>query len=331
MNTFVSNFAPAINAMLEYRVALGLSADTLRYALSRFDRYCSERHPNCSELSKELAFEWLGSRTETGSAAKNDVSAIRQLAEYLVATGQPAFILPQGFFSFKSNFTAYIFTDAELSVLFEAIDSLPSRGGSTESVIAPVMFRLIYTCGLRPNEGRELLRENVNLDNGEIYVTNTKKKKDRILVMSPDMLALCKGYTARKLPESEYFFPRGDGGCYTNAQIDRLFKKCWANANPGVTDLPNVRTYDLRHRMASARLCRWLDEGADLNNKLPYLRAYMGHKELSETAYYIHILPENLVKSAGVDWSALNAVLPDPPAFSECWPGGQVGVTRWEE
>jgi hypothetical protein len=37
----------------------------------------------------------------------------------------------------------------------------------------------------------------------------------------------------------------------------------------------------------------------------------MGHKELSETAYYIHILPENLVKSAGVDWDALNAVLPE--------------------
>jgi integrase len=129
--------------------------------------------------------------------------------------------------------------------------------------------------------------------------------------MSGDMLAQCKKYKSRKLPESEYFFPRSDGKCYTTAQQDKLFKKCWSDANPGVVDLPNVRTYDLRHRFASARLNRWLDEGADLNNKLAYLRAYMGHKELSETAYYIHILPENLVKSAGIDWSALNAVLPE--------------------
>jgi integrase len=316
VSTFVSKFAPAINAMLEYRVALGLSPDTLKHALSCFDRYCSEHHPDCAELSKELAFEWLNSRAETDNAVSNYTSAIRQLAEYLTAIGQPTYILPQGFFSFKSNFTAYIFTDAEMTALFEAIDSLSTHGDSTESVIASVLFRLIYTCGLRPNEGRELFSENVNLDNGEIYVTNTKKKKDRIVVMSPDMLALCRKYAANQLPESQYFFPRGDGRCYTNAQIDRLFKRCWANANSGISDLPGVRPYDLRHRMASARLCRWLDEGADLNNKLPYLRAYMGHAEMSETAYYIHILPENLVKSSGVDWSALNAVLPE--------------VTRWD-
>jgi integrase len=313
---FTSKFAAGIDAMLEYRVALGMSPDTLRSALSRFDRYCAESKPECAELSKELAFEWLNSRAESGLTVGDDASAIRQLAQYLAAVGQPAYILPQGIFSFKSSFTAYVFTDAELTALFDAVDSLPSHNGSTESVVAPVLFRLLYTCGLRPNEGRELLRENVNLGSGEIYVTNTKKKKDRRVVMSSDMLALCQVYDAKGLPESEYFFPRRDGKCYTSAQIDRLFKKCWANANPDATELPNVRPYDLRHRMASARLIRWLDEGADLNNKLPYLRAYMGHAELSETAYYIHILPENLVKSAGVDWAALNSVLPE--------------VTRWD-
>jgi integrase len=58
---------------------------------------------------------------------------------------------------------------------------LPRNSSGTEATIAPVLFRLIYTCGLRPNEGRELLRENVNLDSGELYVTNTKKKKTETL------------------------------------------------------------------------------------------------------------------------------------------------------
>jgi hypothetical protein len=44
---------------------------------------------------------------------------------------------------------------------------------------------------------------------------------------------------------------------------------------------------------------------------LPYLRAYMGHGNLSETAYYIHILPENLIKSPSIDWSVFNAMLPE--------------------
>ena len=313
MSIFTSSFAPAIDAMLEYRTALGFSTSTLNNYLRRFDRYCMEHCPNDEVLTKELVFAWMNFRAENSKHnVRNDASAIRQLAEYLKALGQDAYVLPAGFYPLKSTFSPYIFTDDELVMLFRVADSLPRKRSSTESTVAPVLFRMIYTCGLRPNEGREILRKNVDFNTGEIYVTNTKKKKDRIVVMSEDMLALCANYVCRrKLPDSEYLFPRNDGQAYTNAQMDRLFKACWARANPGLTDLPNVRVYDLRHRFASARLNRWLDEGADLNNKLPYLRAYMGHKELSETAYYIHILPENLVKSAGVDWTALNAVLPE--------------------
>jgi hypothetical protein len=54
----------------------------------------------------------------------------------------------------------------------------------------------------------------------------------------------------------------------------------------------------------------------------------MGHEDLGETAYYIHILPENLVKSAGVDWDSLNSLLPEPPESCEAEEG--TGVASWE-
>jgi integrase len=317
MGGFASAFAPAMEAMLEYRVALGFSATALGGALARFDRYCAGRHPGERALTKELVFAWLGSRAADPRAGVNgDACAIRQFAGYLEAIGWDAYVLPEGFYPIKGASAPYVFTDDELAALFRAIDSIPRRAGSTEPDVAPVLFRMIYTCGLRPNEGRELRRENVDLRTGEVYVTNTKRKKDRVVVMSGDMASLCAGYAlGGKAPGSGYLFPRRDGLAYTGAQVDRLFKACWARANPGVADPPRVRTYDLRHRFASARLNRWLDEGADLGNKLPYLRAYMGHDDLSETAHYIHILPGNLVKSAGVDWPALDSILP--------------GVTAW--
>jgi integrase len=68
------------------------------------------------------------------------------------------------------------------------------------------------------------------------------------------------------------------------------------------------RSYFLRHRFASACLNRWIDNGENLTNMLPYLCAYMGHKSLSETAYYIHILPENLIKSTAIDWDKFNSM-----------------------
>jgi len=44
---------------------------------------------------------------------------------------------------------------------------------------------------------------------------------------------------------------------------------------------------------------------------LPYLQAYMGHETLAATAYYIHLLPEKLVKSSGIDWEALHELIPE--------------------
>ena len=41
---------------------------------------------------------------------------------------------------------------------------------------------------------------------------------------------------------------------------------------------------------------------------LPYLRAYMGHEKFSDTAYYIHILPERLMVSPGVQWDNIDCI-----------------------
>ena len=76
--------------------------------------------------------------------------------------------------------------------------------------IAPTMFRLIYTCGFRPNEGRELLRENEDLDTGKILIAHTKRNKDRFVVMSDDMAGLARSYERRRIifgAGNPFFFP----------------------------------------------------------------------------------------------------------------------------
>jgi len=37
----------------------------------------------------------------------------------------------------------------------------------------------------------------------------------------------------------------------------------------------------------------------------------MGHERFSDTAYYIHLLPENLLSSPSVDWDAIDADVPE--------------------
>jgi len=67
----------------------------------------------------------------------------------------------------------------------------------------------------------------------------------------------------------------------------------------------------LRHNFATRRIQLWVDKQEDLNVMIPYLSAYMGHAQLSDTTYYIHLLPEHLAKSGSIEWNKLNILIPE--------------------
>ena len=318
MNKFTSAFAPKLISMLEYRTARGFKTQTHLGNLLRFDKFCAERYPDSAELTAEIVYDWLDTETVLNPRMLNGrASTIRQLGLYFSAVDEKAFVLTEKFCTNRSRNIPYNFTDAELTALFSAIDKLPaSRAEPFFNEIAPVLFRLTYTCGLRPNEVRELLSENVDIKSGRVTITNTKKHKDRIVVMSDDMQKLCRQYSPKRAifaGSNPYFFPSKSGGAFRSEHLQAALTKAWITAvcSKDCPFPPRIRVYDLRHRMASACLNNWLDEGKDLMSMLPYLRAYMGHTSLNETAYYIHILPENLLKSPAVNWDAFNSMFPE--------------------
>jgi len=320
MRKFISIFASDLDGMLSYREALGFSRRSHEPALFNFDSYVATNYPEIEFLCREAVVGWVDlqlAKSRSGNIAIK-ATAIRMFGKYLSALGKEAYILPDEYVAApNTSFTPYLFTDEEMTRLFHTIDRIPQQGAvhALYTKIPPVLFRLIYTCGLRPNEGRELFRDSIDFNTGEILVTRTKRKKDRLVVMSDDMLGLCRKYDCAREQagiESDYFFPRHDGLAYTSPQIERIFKNCWQDANPDVpaNKLPSVRIYDLRHLFASTVLNNWLDEEQNLYNKLPYLRAYMGHDNISETVHYIHILPEKIRKSAGIDWETFESLIP---------------------
>lgn len=317
MTDFHSGMAHAIEAMLEFKELHGHKKSSFAPVLKRFDRFCCDRYPNLSTLSRESVLDWLAVESKPKrNKMWHKTSIIRQFGKYLIAVGEEAYVLPERYVSKTHNFSPYLFTDDELTRLFKTIDHLSTEAPYVNMrKIAPVLFRLLYTCGLRPNEGRELKCANINLNNGELLVESNKKCKQRLIVLSDDMLSLCCKYDSIRIElstGSDYFFPAADNNPFTHVQMRTAFKDYWAKANSTVRvdELPNVRPYDLRHRFASAVLHKWIDEGRDLYAMLPYLRAYMGHEHISDTAYYIHVLPENLLNSKGVDWIGLDKVIP---------------------
>ena len=64
-NTFTSDFATHIEALLEWRTSLGHSLRDMRNAMAGFDRICSSHHPSETVLTRELATTWC-SNTSRG-------------------------------------------------------------------------------------------------------------------------------------------------------------------------------------------------------------------------------------------------------------------------
>jgi integrase len=313
MRNFSSKLAPIIKEYLNFRNTLGYSGRHEKY-LSSFDAYCHEYHPDLETLTKESVRGWVSYEASRGrSGMYNKIGAVRMLALYM---GNGAYVLPTTAVSKKPKSMPYILTDDELSRLFAAADNIKGATNDSIKTMFPTLLRLLYTCGLRPPEVRLIKRDNINFDTGEFFIEKSKGHKGRIVVMSDDMLEQCRKYdVVRAIAnlKSEYFFARVDDTLMPARQLNRVFNRCWKQANPYISAnmLPRVRPYDLRHRFASAVLQKWLNEGRDFYAMLPYLQAYLGHEHLSYTAYYIHLLPENLLSSSGVDWSAIDAVNPE--------------------
>lgn len=321
---FSSGFANHMISMLHFRKTMGYS---IKYYISKcksFDYYCQKYYPNESELSEKIVFGWLRTDISEVNVLNQRASFIRMFGKYLSSIGENAYILPDKFVPPQKQYTPYILSDKELNQLFDLIDSYPQNGrlDPLQPALFSTIFRLIYTCGLRPGEARTLQCKNVNLNTGEVTIEETKKHKDRIVVMSNDMNNLMKSYSYLREsihPESPFFFPSKKGAPYEVKMLDWHFKNFIKQlySNLDENEIPNVRIYDLRHRFATAVMIKWIDEKRNLYNALPYLSAYMGHAHFSSTAYYIHLLPENLKKSPNIDWETMGKIIPEVLPWKE--------------
>ena len=222
---------------------------------------------------------------------------------------------PANFVGGRSGFIPYIFSDEELASFFAATDVYPKgKFNLHRQYVVSFIFRLIYCCGLRPNEARLLETGDVDLTSGRLTIKDTKMNKDRIVMMADDVAELCCRYD--KLikdifPQRTYFFPNIQGSPYAPNALIHLFRQCWGMAGGNLQANHTPRIYDLRHRFATASLMRCLSSGQDIYAFLPYLSAYMGHVNISNTAYYIHLLPDTLTQSSAIDWERFSSLVPE--------------------
>ncbi len=309
---YTSGFASDIRDMLAFKTALGRKASSFAADLLCFDRFCANAYPNDIVLTQEIALAWcMDGRKQ--KAAPHRMEKIRGFGEYLVTVGKPAYVLPTALIPKRKAELPYLLTDSELKKFFAATDNYPHRINSPllEYTVA-VIFRLIYACGLRPQEARRLQRKDFDFKKSTIYIEESKWCKDRRLVVDASMMALCRKYDTIAhdyFPDRTVFFPNRNGMMYGHERLTEMFHQCWELSGIGDARGSCV-PYDLRHNFATRTMMRWISDGKDLDACIPYLCAYMGHASFHSTYYYVHLLPEKL---GAMDFMKPNGIIPEVP------------------
>ena len=202
-------------------------------------------------------------------------------------------------------FTPYIFSEAELKRLLAAVPAATGPRSDIDAYTLRMFVLLLYGAGLRRGEARRLKVEDVDLPRSLLHIRGTKFFKTRIVPLGASLSAVLQAFVARHCacPSSDsgnLVFCKTDGTPLTDSAIGAAFRRLRAIAgikrDGGARNQP--RLHDLRHSAAVHRVTSWYRTGADLNDLLPKLATYLGHKDLSGTQRYLTMTEDLLAEAS---------------------------------
>ena len=297
---FKSAFADHLKDFLAEKRAAGYKYNVGVRTLTKIDDLLFYEKVPLGEIPRQWLEPWLCVRLgEHPTCHKNRVTVIRQLALYLVRNDIPTWVPHYSYTPVQSSsFAPRIFTFAEIHNLLNEIDRVKPFQISRfplRHLVMPELFRVLCGCGLRLGEAIRLRVEDVDLVEGILSIRNTKFGKDRLVPLAPGLMQRLRRYSERVgvRQNDVYFFPAPDGGPYSQVNLHHFFRKMLSRigiSHGGRGHGPRI--HDLRHSFSVHRLIQWYREGADLSAKVAILATYLGHRDITSTQKYLHLVPE---------------------------------------
>lgn len=292
---YTGPFEAHLKNYVELKQAIGYNYKVETANLKRFDKFTLEKYPNDIILTKEIVLDWCSKKSYEALGNRNArASTIRQFAQYLDSIGIKAYILPKGYYPKATKYMPYIYTVDELKNFFTETNKCHySSECPYRQLIMPLIFRMIYMCGLRSSEARLLKVSDIDLENGIITINHSKKDNDRLVPMSDLLTSLCRDYSKKVHPypiSESYYFPGLNGKPMTPGNLYHNFRRFLWHA--GISHHGRgygPRIHDFRHTYAIHCLKKWTEEEKDLSVYLSVLKTYMGHDKLEDTAYYLRL------------------------------------------
>lgn len=310
---FQSILGSIIDGYIEEKRSVGYKYKKGSSLLKQFDTLAANKNLLEKKLPKELVLLWTEKRpNETVSTRNGRISIIRGLATYMVRLGYEAYIFPVAIISIdRYSYVPYIFSEIELKNIFTICDSYPFSGLSpNRHLTLPLLFRVLYGCGLRISEALNLKLKDVDLNQGTLFIRDTKFGKERKVPMAGTLTERCRLYV-EKIHQIEstdtFLFPSPYGGRYKEGTIYKLFREILWKAGISHSG-KGPRLHDFRHSFAVHCLKKWVLNEEDITNLLPYLSAFLGHVDLRGTKHYLRLTADlypKIIESVEHNFSTL--------------------------
>ena len=297
-----SVLSPYINDLLAEKRSLGFLYNDQAYQLHRLDEYWYNNGFTDAHITPENISGWLEAFPgESRSSQSSRVGAAKCLAQYLISIGISCYI-PIFTVGIDHN-VVHVLSKAEINEFFQSVDEytpdpcIKYAAYNRTANEYPIIFRLLYCCGMRIGETCTLETSSVNLENGTITILNGKRQKDRIVYLPDDLNQLLNNYFNYLQSELGFypfwFFPGlNPKKPISISQVEVKFNEFW-NKTPSSKHCDRKPTpHCLRHTFVVDRINRWVLAGLDIDALLPYLCKYLGHKNREETFYYYHLVDE---------------------------------------
>lgn len=262
--------------------------------VERFIRHCLEYSARGQTLTQEMVNSWCRKRdTESNNSCRARIYPAIGFIRFLLERGIIEVTIPDIPDNQPCKYVPHAFTTEELTSFFHACDTIKLRRGTSEEkmrkVILPVIFRFLYSTGMRTQECRLLKLKNIDFETGIIIVEETKSYIQHHVVLHDSMLSILRKYNTimeSLVPDREYLFPGINTSYIDENWLQRNFKNLWDKSSSS-----RATPYDLRHNYAVTNINSWNCSAVEEFSRLAYLSKSMGHSTIQSTRYYYHFVP----------------------------------------
>ncbi len=167
----------------------------------------------------------------------------------------------------KEVYLPVILTGQEVKRLFDLTENLKHR----------LIFKLIYSAGLRRSELLHLRLTDFDWKNHQLTIRQGKGKKDRYTILARSILSDYQFYLAGCQPKDYLFYGRQEDGLLSAGALRWALNQ--AKERAGIKKAINL--HSLRHSFAS----HLLSVGVDIVT----IQQLPGHEDLRTTMVYLHL------------------------------------------